>query len=161
MENRGKILAWLDESGVEYELLEHEAAYTMDDMRAYGMTEKGDVCKNLFLRDHKGKRHFLIVVDGDKPVDLKGIGASVGQRLSFASAERLEKYLKLKQGEVSPLAVLFDEGKTVRVMFDKDLKGKTNIGVHPGDNRATVFLRFDALEKLVKSTGHAVEYIKV
>ena len=75
----------------------------MEDMDRLGLPAKGILCKNLFLRDSKGKRHFLVTCDEAKKVDLKSLARQLGTGgLSFASEERLEKYLGLKQGSVTP-----------------------------------------------------------
>mgnify|MGYP000063741861 CR=1 FL=1 len=56
----------LDSLHIDYEITEHPPVYTIDEMKNLGITHKGDVVKNLFLRDAKGKRHFLVVLDKDK-----------------------------------------------------------------------------------------------
>ena len=114
MTEREKVFARLEELGVSYEVTEHPAVFTIGEMDALGLTAKGEVCKNLFLRDAKGRRHFLVVVPGEARADLRALAAQLeSSKLSFASAERLEKYLGLKQGEVTPLGVLNDADAAV------------------------------------------------
>ena len=99
----------LNKMGIKYEVVEHEPVHTMEDMDRLGLPEKGTLCKNLFLRDSKGKRHFLITADEKTKVDLKTLGRQLGAgNLSFASEERLEKYLGVKQGSVTPFALMND-----------------------------------------------------
>lgn len=103
MEEKEKVLARLEALGIPYELTEHPAVYTIEEMDNLKITEKGDVCKNLFLRDAKGTRHFLVVLDKDKKADLKKIQEQLGSsRLSFASEERLMKHLGPQQGVRHP-----------------------------------------------------------
>ena len=91
----------LNKMNIKYEVVEHEPVHTMEDMDLLGLPAKGTLCKNLFLRDSKGKRHFLVTADENSKVDLKSLARQLGvSGLSFASEERLEKYLKLKQGSV-------------------------------------------------------------
>ena len=91
-------------------------------MDRLGLPQKGTLCKNLFLRDAKGKRHFLVTCDEKKTVDLKALGRTLGAgNLSFASEERLEKYLGLKQGSVSPFGLMNDTDHAVEFFIDKDL----------------------------------------
>ena len=81
----------LEQKKIEYRWVEHEAVYTIDDMMKLGLESENDIAKNLFLRDAKGKNHYLIVVKSDKTVDLKSLGAFLGGvKLSFASEERLK-----------------------------------------------------------------------
>ena len=87
----------LDKLKIKYEVVEHEPVHTMEDMDRLGLPEKGTLCKNLFLRDSKGKRHFLVTCDEKTEVNLKDLGKRLGAgNVSFASEERLEKYLGLK-----------------------------------------------------------------
>lgn len=149
----------LDEKKIAYEWMDHQAVFTMEEMDAAGITEKGDVCKNLFLRDAKGKKHFLVVLPEEKRPDLGKLAEQIGStKLSFASAERLEKYLGMAQGSVSPFGILNDEGRQVTVVFDRDLSTKPTVGVHPNDNTATVWLKFRELEGLIKEAGNPVKF---
>ena len=100
----------LNELGISYEVDEHQAAFTIEDIDKLGIFDKGVGCKNLFLRDGSGKRHFLLVAPEHKAVDLKSVKEQIGSsRLSFGSAERLDRCLKLTQGSVSPFCVLNDK----------------------------------------------------
>lgn len=162
MDAKEKCLAWLDGLDISYRLVEHPAAYTMEDIIRYGVDKEGQICKNLFLRDSKkGKRHFLVVVHGDKAVDLKALGEALGQRLSFASAGRLEQYLQLKQGEVTPLALMNDEDHVVEVLLDRDLAGRGALGFHPCVNTASVILGYDDLRKILEAAGNPVAEITI
>ena len=130
MSDRSAALARLDALGVAYELSEHPAVFTIEDMEQLGLTGSGTVCKNLFLRDAKGRRHFLVVIPGNCRADLKSIETQLGStRLSFASAERLQRYLGLIGGEVTPLGIINDPDAAVEVVFDRQLK-KSACGRH-------------------------------
>lgn len=157
---KNEVLAFLDERKVPYDSLSHAAVFTMEEMDAAGISERGLILKNLFLRDSKGKRHFLISVPEEVRIDLRTVHELLGcTKVSFASAERLEKYLGVAQGSVSPLGILNDESKSVVVVFDSSLVGKTNIGVHPNDNTATVFLSFSDLRGIIEEHGNEVRLI--
>lgn len=140
----------LDKLKIKYEVVEHEPVHTMEDMDRLGLPEKGTLCKNLFLRDSKGKRHFLVTCDEKKTVDLKSLGRQLGGgNLSFASEDRLEKYLGLKQGSVSPFGLMNDTDHAVEFFIDKDLSKCKSLGIHPLENTATVFLSFKDLDKFL------------
>ena len=157
-----RVLAYLNEMKIPYEIIRHPAVYTIEEMDNLGITALGCVCKNLFLRDAKGTRHFLVVLPKDKQADMKAIGERIGcSRLSFASGERLERYLKLSKGAVSPLGILNDAERRVEVVFDKDLMGKERLGVHPNDNTATVRISFEALHDIVKRNGNRIHLIEL
>ena len=160
MTNRQAIINWLDAEGIRYTLVEHAPAYDMEDIVAMGIDTHGPVAKNLFLRDsRKGKHHWNVTVLGDARVDLVKLGEAIGERLSFASEERLERYLHLKKGEVTPLGVFFDTENAVEVLFYSRLEGCEVIGVHPCDISATVFIAFDDLKRCLERCGNAVGMI--
>jgi len=160
MTERQRTLQKLDGMSVAYDFKEHPAVYTIEEMDDLGISE--DVVKNLFLRDSSGKRHFLVVVPKEKQANLRSISDKLGtSRLSFASEDRLERYLKLTKGAVSPLGILNDANCGVEVVFDKDLADRQRIGVHPNDNTATVWMPFDVLRGIVERNGNMIHFIEL
>lgn len=152
----------LSSLGIKYECINHPAVYTMEEMYALGIFDKGIVGKNLFLRDAKGRRHFLVFVYGDKHVSLADIQEKLNiTRCSFGSAERLQKYLGLTKGSVSPLGVVNDGNAAVEFIIDKDFIGCPCVGVHPNRNTSTLWLSFDDLLKVIKSNGNNVSFVDI
>ena len=161
-ELREAVLAKLTEMGIAFEMDEHEPVYTIEEMDALGITAKGLVAKNLFLRDAKGKRHFLVLLPGEKHADVKKIEAQAGStHLSFASDERLMKYLGLTKGAVTPFGLLNDENQAVEVLLDQGLRGKPRIGFHPNENTATLWVSYDDLMKFLKERGNKVKFVNL
>lgn len=162
MNSKENIFEKLNELGISFEFVEHAPAFTMDEYNALGFNPNDEICKNLFLRDYKGTRHMLVVLKGSKHADLQLIrGEAESSKLSFASDERLAKFLDVKKGSVSPLGLINDTAGAVEVYFDEDLKDAPRLGFHPNDNTATVFLPFSDVQKYIESTGHTVRFIKV
>ena len=153
--DRDTVFDKLDELKIKYSVIEHPPVYTIEEMDILGIFDGVNICKNLFVRNEKGDKHYLIVVSKDKQVNLKNISAKIPEsRLSFASEERLMKYLGLKKGEVTPLGIINDKEHSVIIIIDNDLDGKKPLGVHPNDNTATVVLSFFDLIKYIKSFGN-------
>lgn len=162
MYGKEEVKKFLDEKGIAYEWVDHEAAYTIDDMIRLGLDTDLDVAKNLFLRDGKGINHYLLVVRADKKVNLKSFGKTFGlSRLSFASEERLEKHMGLKKGAVTPLGILNNTDKKVKVFLDQDFVGMPRIGVHPNDNTASIFLSVNDVVALIKEHGNELEIVEI
>lgn len=160
--NKEATLKFLDDNNIQYEKIEHAPVFTMEEMEVAGITKKGDVLKNLFLRNAKGDKHYLVCVDESKPVDLTKLAIRLGStKLSFASAERLEKYLGVQQGSVSALGILNDENHEVIVAIDQSFMGKERIGVHPNENTATCFLSFKDLKKIIEDHGNKFMCVKL
>lgn len=159
---RQAVLERLNELLIPYRVTEHEAVFTIGQMEDLNLGEYGHVAKNLFLRDAKGKRHFIVTLCGDKQADLKTLGIKLGGvRLSFASEDRLERNLKLKKGAVTPLGVINDEAHAVEVVLDKALEEKECIGVHPNENTATVWLSFSDLCRYIESCGNPLSIMEI
>lgn len=162
MEEEYKVCKTLDELNIQYEKYYHAPAYTMEEVYELDLTIKGIHCKNLFLRNGKGDQHYLVVVKDPKVVDLKKLAKDIGStRLSFASEERLYKYLQLKPGSVSPFGLIYDIEKHVKVIVDRDLFDHDRIGFHPNINSATVTLSFQAFERYLKWCGNDLAYIQL
>ena len=159
-----EVLKKLEELGIKYELVEHDPVYTIEDMNNLDpkIFKDAEICKNLFLRDQKGKRHFLIVLCSEKQANLAEIQKqAAATKLSFASPERLKKHLDLESGHVSPMGLINDTNNAVEVLFDKELKNKQLLAVHPNCNTASILITFTNLEKFVKATNHDIKYISL
>lgn len=161
---RELVLKRLEELNISYKEVKHPPVYTIEDMDKLGkeLFENAKICKNLFLRDQKGRRHFLIVLPEEKRVELSKISEKINStKLSFASSERLKKYLKVEPGSVTPLAIINDESNSVEMFIDEELKNEKLLGVHPNQNTSTILLTPEDLEKYIISCENSFSYIKI
>ena len=114
------------------------------------------------MKNSNGKKHYLVVLKGDKKADLKSIKSQINSTaLSFASEERLEKHLGLSKGSVTPLGIINDEEHLVNIVLDEDLKNQEIIGVHPNVNTSTVFISYNDLIKFINSFGNEIFYVNI
>lgn len=158
---REEILNLLEETGISFDLTEHPAVFTMEEMHRLRLPKENSVARNLFLRDDKKRNYFLVVMHPDHETDLKTLRKIIGSRpLSFASEEDLMKYLKLEKGAVTPLGALNDMEHKVSVRIDDAFRGE-EIGIHPDSNTATVWLPCDQLKELLGKHGADTEYITI
>jgi Ala-tRNA(Pro) deacylase len=122
----------------------------------------GVPCKNLFLRNKKGDRHYLAVVPIAKRVDLKELVKTLGDdRLSFGSPERLMAELGLTPGSVSPFGLLNDADGSVIVIVDEDLLGSAGLIFHPNINTASVVVSWEGIERFLKSRSNTVRHLRI
>jgi len=159
MTKRERILQILDETGIKYDLIHHPAVFTIEEMEQAGVEPMDLVLKNLFLRDAKGKRHFLVSLPHDKTVDLRALGECLCTRLSFASEQRLEQYLNLTKGSVTPLGILFDEQRAVEVILDREIERMESVIVHPCENTASVVLKTPDLLRIIREHGNPLTFL--
>jgi Ala-tRNA(Pro) deacylase len=153
---------FLADHDIAYERLDHPPVYTVADVERLVPPLPGAKTKNLFLRDKKGDRHFLVVVPAPKRVDIKALPQAVGSdRLSFGSPDRLKKYLGIEPGAVTLLAIVNDPGQAVEVFIDKALWEADAFHFHPLVNTSTLIISRSNLERFIAASGHAIQIIDV
>jgi len=156
------VYAALDALGIRYDRHEHPAVFTAEDAAKFWDPIPGTQCKNLFLRNKKGDRHYLVVVEIGKRVDLKDLVKLVGDdRLSFGSPERLQAALGLTPGSVSPFGLIHDADGSVRVLIDQDLRGAERLIFHPNINTASVVVSWADLEKFLATRRNSVRIVSL
>jgi Ala-tRNA(Pro) deacylase len=156
------VYAALDALGIAYDRHEHPAVFNAEDASLYWDPIGGTQCKNLFLRNKKGDRHYLVVLEISKRADLKDLVKVVGDdRLSFGSPERLMAELGLTPGSVSPFGLLNDTDGSVRVLIDQDLRGAERLIFHPNINTASVVVSWASLEKFLGTRSNRVSVVAV
>lgn len=156
------VLEVLDNLQISYEIHHHPPVYTVEQAEEHWEAVKGTHCKNLFVRNKKGKRHYLVILDSRKRADLRDLNNQLGEdRLSFASPERLKRYLGLEPGAVSPFGLINDTDKVVQVVLDKDLKEAEWVSFHPNVNTATVTITSLDFEKFLEWCGNPLRTLLI
>jgi Ala-tRNA(Pro) deacylase len=152
----------LDALGITYERHEHPPVATVEDGEVHWAGIEATHCKNLFLRNQKGSRHYLVIVMHTKRADLRAIADQIGDgKLSFASPERLMHSLGVTPGSVSPFGLINDREHHVRVFLDRDLKSAARVSFHPNVNTQTWVLSFADFERFLNAAGNPVRYVDV
>jgi Ala-tRNA(Pro) deacylase len=161
-ESEKKVYEVLERLGISYSRLEHPPVFTVDQAEKHWGSITGAHCKNLFLRNKKGNCHYLAILQSSKSADLKALTKQLGEdRLSFASPERLMRYLGLEPGAVSPFGLINDSQKEVQVVVDRDLKKVERINFHPNVNTATLGINFADFEKFLAWCGNSLLYLQL
>lgn len=149
------IFEYLKTHGISYRRYDHEPVYTCEQADCLDIPGGSAKTKNLFLRDRKGRRHFLVTVGADKSVDIRALETILGAKgLSFASSERLERYLGLQPGSVTLFGVINDSEGNVEVIVDRDLMRHDEMQCHPLVNTSTLVVSMDDIMKFLELTGH-------
>lgn len=159
-----QVYDFLDKLGVRYVTYCHRAAFTMEECAAVREALGVPVFKNLFLTNKQQTQFYLLVLPADKPFKTKYLSSQLGcARLSFASVEQMEEYLHIHPGAVSPLGLIFDTGRHVRLIIDRDLlAGGDRYACHPCVNTSSVVLSLvDLLEKVIPATGHDHTWVEL
>lgn len=161
IEKEMRSYALLDSLGLEYRRVDHEHADTIEACEQVEGLLGCKICKNLFLTNRQQTDFYLLVMPGEKPFKTKLLSKQIGSaRLSFASAEHMEKYLDITPGSVSILGLMNDKGGAVRLLVDRDLLKEEYFGCHPCINTSSLRLKTaDVLEKLLPAIGHEPTFV--
>ena len=153
----------LDSLGVEYSRLDHTAAETMEVCREIERELGAQICKNLFLCNRQGNAFYLLMRPGDKPFRTKELSAQIGSaRLSFATPEKMERYLDIRPGAVSVMGLMNDREGNVQLLIDEDLMRSEWLGCHPCVNTSSLRVRMkDILERFLPAVHHDYRTVRL
>lgn len=159
---RQAVLDTLKQLEIPYQLLEHPPVYTVEEAQVYWSELPGTPCKNLFLRDQKGKNYYLVIVEETKSLNMQAFCEKhqLG-KLSFASAERLMNVMGLAAGSVSPFGLIHPNARAVEVLIDSDLKSAEALSFHPNVNTATISLSVSDFDRFLGWCGNSVRWVAV
>ena len=156
-----KVYDILDELGIPYTRLDHEAIYTVEGCNEVDLLLGINICKNLFLCNSQKTKFYLLMMPGNKRFITKEFCKQINSpRLSFAPEEYMKKYLDITPGSVSVMGLLNDKENQVQLVIDKDVLQEEYLGCHPCINTTSMRLPMkDLLEKFLPYVGH--EYMEV
>lgn len=172
-----RVRDFLESVGIWYEIHFHPPLYTIEEALGWWKDIDAVHCKNIFMRNHKGNRHYLVSFECHKELDIHGLEHQLHQgKLSFASADRMQRCLGLRPGSVSPFGLindmdteanarnkpseLFDNGHRVKLYLDSSLKDAERISFHPCDNTASVVITQQGLQEFLRLWGGEVEWLE-
>ncbi len=146
-----EVIAALDKLGIENSTITHAPMRTVADSVALREGVPGGYSKNLFLRNKKGIMIVVTLLE-DRTINLASLGTQLNMgKLSFASPERLMKYLGVIPGAVTPLSVINDKDVVVTAVLDKALLEKDPLHFHPCKNNMTTTISADGLLKYMEA----------
>ena len=152
----------LKQLDIDFEYLEHPEAPTIEIAKQYWAGHDAQHCKNLFFRNHKGNQHYLVILNCDSMMDIHDIEKRLHQgKLSFASEHRLEKYLGVKPGSVTPFGLINDIEHHVIVFLDSTLQNAERLSFHPCINTASLMVKRTDLLKFLDHCGNRYEWMDV
>ena len=157
-----KVLDYLTSNNIEYSWYTHDEAPTIEIARTQWRADGSKHCKNLFFRNHKGNRHYLVVLDCERDLHIHDLEQRLHQgKLTFASPRRMAQYLGLCPGSVSPFGLINDSENHVHLFIDENLKKEESLSFHPNDNRATVVISQPEFMRYLSIVGNSYEFIEL
>jgi Ala-tRNA(Pro) deacylase len=161
-ERKQRVYHKLEELGIPYVKHEHLAVFTCEEADKYSEGIEGTHCKNLFLRNAKGNRQYLVVLGNGKRVNLGELKKILGEKgLSFGSDKRLMKCMGVESGAVSPFNLINDVENMVEIVIDESLGDGEKINFHPNANTETLTITYKDFLKFLKAMGKNPLFINV
>ncbi len=158
--NRTAVFDKLSQLDISYDIYEHPPLDTIEIALNYWKNIDSYHCKNLFFRNHKGKKHYLVIIKDTTPFSIHSLEKKLKQgKLSFASEKRLMKFLGVKPGSVSPFGLINDELHHVHLFIDEQLQKADKISFHPNDNTASLVINYSDFIKFLNTMGNCYEFI--
>ena len=172
MSREETVYTYLREHDIPFTSYNHPEGKTIEEAKRWWHDDGSLHCKNLFFRNHKGNKHYLVCFDCDKELDihyleqrlkasLQAKGLPSCGKLSFASPERMMRYLGLEPGSVSPFGLINDQDSHVHLFLDEDIKKAPLLSFHPNDCRGTVVIKRENFERYLDGVGNTFEYLSL
>jgi Uncharacterized conserved protein len=159
-ERQKKVIDTLNTLDIPFDIHFHPPIPTIEEAIKYWKQFDSTHCKNLFFRNHKGNQHYLVIFECMHQMEIHDLEKRLKQgKLSFASEQRMEKYLGLLPGSVSPFGLINDESHHVHLFIDKKLENAEKLSFHPNDNTATIVIKNDDFLRFLKAMGNTYEFI--
>ena len=160
-ENEQAVYDFLDKCAIPFSRVDHPPVHTMEDCLAADAILNVEMCKNLFLCNSQKTSFYLLLLPGNKPFKTKVFSKMMGvSRLSFAPADKMEEYLHISPGAVSPMGLVFESAREVTLVMDEDVKKMKLLGCHPCVNTSSIaFTMADFLEKFLPAAGHEITFV--
>ncbi len=162
MRGQPELYELLEKLNIQYEYHEHPPVATIEAAIAHWKDYNSGRCKNIFFRNHKGDRHYLVILEHLRQLDIHDLEKRLRQgKLSFASDKRLKNYLGVEPGSVTPFGLINDSEKNVHVFIDEKLHEYERLAFHPNVNTATLVIKRTDLIKFLEYTGNSFEFIRL
>jgi Ala-tRNA(Pro) deacylase len=159
-DKRNEVLKVLEALEIPYEMKEHPPVPTVEEALPYWESLDATHCKNLFFRNHKGNRHYLVILKHEYELNIRDLEQRLKQgKISFASPARMERYLGLSGGSVSVFGLINDKENHVHLFLDEELRSAGRISFHPNENTATLAIGFPDFLKFLEWTGNSYEFL--
>ena len=162
MRGQAELYKVLGDLSIDFEYHEHPPLFTIEDAKIHWRDFKSGRCKNIFFRNHKGNRHYLVILEHLRQLDIRELEQRLKQgKLTFASDERLKKYLGVEAGSVSPFGLINDGEKHVHVFIDKALEDYERLAFHPNLNTASLVISKTDFIRFLNHQGNTYEFIRL
>ena len=162
MRGQKELYELFERLAIRFEYHEHPPLATIEDTRIYWKDYNAGKCKNIFFRNHKGDRHYLVILEHLRQLDIKDLEKRLRQgKLTFASDKRLKRYLGVEPGSVSPFGLINDNEKHVYLFIDEKLNESDCLTFHPNIITASLVISKSDFLRFLGYSGNTYEFIRL
>jgi len=162
MKGQPELYELLQKLGISFEYHEHPPVATIEDAKIHWQNFDSGRCKNIFFRNHKGDRHYLVILEHLRQLNIRDLEQRLKQgKLTFASDQRLKNYLGVEPGSVSPFGLINDTDHHVHLFIDAKLDEFERLSFHPNINTASLIIGKPDFLKFLIYQGNSYEFIKL
>ncbi len=153
----------LDALSIPFGRVDHDAADTIEACLEVEKVIGVGICKNLLVCNRQKTDFYLIMMSGEKPFRTADVSKKLGvSRLSFASAEDMERLLGVTPGSVTVMALKNDVDGEVKLIIDRDVLGGDFIRCHPCINTSTLKIKTsDLIDTFLPYVKHSPQIIDI
>lgn len=163
LEKEIRVYDLLERLKLEYDRVDHEALATMEVCEEVDQIFGVHICKNLFLCNAQKTRFYLLLIQGDKKFKTKDLSQQINSaRLSFASAEDMERHLDITPGSVSVMGLMNDTTNQVQLLIDEDVLREEYLACHPCINTSSIKLKTgELLHRFLPEVKHEAIIVRL
>jgi len=162
MRGQKELYDLLEKLSIDFEYHEHPPIATIEAALTHWKDYNSGRCKNIFFRNHKGDKHYLIVIEHLAQLKIRDLEQRLKQgKLTFASDKRLNKYLGVQPGSVSPFGLINDNEKNCHLFIDINLQKHKRLAFHPNINTATLVINQTDFISFLQHINSSYEYLQL
>ena len=147
--------------GIPFERVDTDPGLTMEDCQHIDAKIGVRIVKTVFVCNRQQTEFYLYVTSDDKPFVTREFCGALGiPRVSFASAEHLERLTGVKVGATTILSAILPEAKDIHLVMDRSVAESEWFACT--DGTATCFVKIrtaDLLDKYIPHTGNELQII--
>ena len=152
----------LKELNIEYQIVEHPPAVTIELADKFIEGIEGVRTKTMFLTNKKKRNFYLVILDDAKRLDMDKFKELVEEKqIKMASPESLMEKMMLVPGIVSPFGLLNNEDRDIKVYIDKEIINEERMSFHPNTNEKTLFINTPDLLMYLESIGYPANVVEL
>jgi Ala-tRNA(Pro) deacylase len=152
----------LESLQITYKYYESPKDFSSEDDGSFWQRIGATRCKNLFLRNHKGNRHFMLIAPYYTDISITTLEQHFKKgKISFASPERMKRWLGMSPGAVSVFSLFNDTTNHVEVFVEESIALCTQLTFLPNTKNAIIAISLQDFEILLNKSNNAWSYFNL